>query len=163
MTLSKPAASVDNRIKDCYGLANAAHQITDSGTDISSGVPDVDRLHHDLFSALDKLSSSDDTNFCSQFAVFVGKVERAFREEETWMDDLDFAETAIHQEQHARVLGALHHVHAQVMGGDLATGRYVADELLPQWLLLHISTMDTPVALAMQLARSRSELLLQPS
>jgi hypothetical protein len=61
------------------------------------------------------------------------------------------------------VLGALHHIHAQVMSGDVGIGRHVVDELLPQWLLLHISTMDTSVALAMQLARSEGAPFLQPS
>jgi hemerythrin-like metal-binding protein len=123
----------------------------------------MDRLHHDLFSALDTLSGSEDAVFCKEFTTFVGHMEHAFREEETWMDELDFNEMAEHQEQHARVLGALHHIHAQVMSGDVGIGRHVVDELLPQWLLLHISTMDTSVALAMQLARSEGAPFLQPS
>lgn len=123
----------------------------------------MDRLHHDLFSALDSLSSSKDADFSAGFSTFVRQMERAFREEEAWMDELDFAEMAAHQEQHARVLGALHHIHAQVMAGDVSMGRHVADDLLPQWLLLHISTMDTPFALTMQIARSEGAPLLHPS
>lgn len=162
MIPSKPARLSDFRLDNCHGLA-AACLHPDWVSDISSGVPAMDRLHHDLFSALDALSSSDDKSFSANFTAFVGNVERVFREEETWMDDLDFPAIAVHQEQHARVLGALHHIHAQVMGGDVGLGRHVADELLPQWLLLHISTMDTPFALAMQLARSKRELSIQTS
>ncbi len=123
----------------------------------------MDRLHHDIFSALDALSGSDDTAFCEEFTTFVRRVERAFREEEAWMDELDFQEMAAHQEQHARLLGALHHIHAQVMGGDVGIGRHVVDELLPQWLLVHISTLDTSFAGAIQFARSEGALFLQPS
>lgn len=123
----------------------------------------MDRLHHNLFNALDALSTCNDDSFCAEFTTFVGTVERSFREEEAWMDDLDFSALATHQEQHARVLGALHHVHSQVMIGNIDLGRHVAEELLPQWLLFHIWTMDTPFALAMQLARAERELTLQPS
>lgn len=131
--------------------------------EISSGILAMDRIHHDLFSALDELSLSDDQEFGGCYAEFVRKVEMAFREEEQWMDVIDFPGLVIHQEQHARVLGALHHVHAEVMRGNLALGRRVIEELLPQWLVFHISTMDSPLALAMQLAQSERELAPQAS
>jgi hemerythrin len=163
MISSKPVGSTDFRIEDCHGNVGAACQSSTWESDISSGVPAMDRLHHKVFTSLDVLSSSDDEHFCEEFTAFVGTVERAFREEEAWMDDVDFSAIATHQEQHARVLSALHHVHSVVMDGDIALGRHVADELLPQWLMFHISTMDTPFALAMQLAHSERDLSLQPS
>lgn len=123
----------------------------------------MDQMHHDLFSALNELSRSDDPGFCMKFTAFVAQIELAFREEESWMEDLDLPAISTHQEQHARTLGALHHIHAQVMGGDLNTGRHVVDELLPQWLSFHFSTMDAPFALALQLARTERELSLLPS
>lgn len=159
MTPSKPPRPSDFH-KDCHEIAPEARRPPIWMLDISSGTPAMDRLHHVLFSALNALSSSNDESFYTEFTIFVETVERAFREEETWMDDLDFPAISTHREQHARVLGALHHVHAQVMGGDISLGRHVADELLPQWLLLHISTMDTPFALAMQLACSKRELTI---
>lgn len=163
MIPSKPAGSSDFRSAERHGLAAGPCLPPAWVSDISSGVPAMDQLHHDLFSALDRLSSSEDADFCEEFATFAGQVERAFRTEEAWMDELDYPEMAAHQEQHARLLGALHHIHAQVMGGDVGTGRHVANELLPQWLLFHISTMDTCVAVTMQLARSESTPSLQPS
>lgn len=131
--------------------------------DISSGVPTMDRLHHDLFSAIDDLACSEDHEFSAHYADFVSKIERAFREEEQWMEDIDYPILGIHQEQHARVLSALHHVHSQMMNGNLPLGRKLVEELLPQWLVFHISTMDTPFAVAMQLAQSERELALHPS
>jgi hemerythrin len=131
--------------------------------EISSGVPAMDRLHHDLFSALDGLSCCEDHEFGVRYADFVSKAERAFREEEQWMEDIDYPLLGIHLEQHARVLCALHHVHSQVMNGDLALGRKVVEELLPQWLVFHISTMDTPFAIAMQLAQNEREPAFHPS
>lgn len=133
------------------------------GPEISSGVLAMDRLHHDLFSALDEVSCCKDQEFGARYADFVGKVERAFREEAQWMEDIDYSILAVHQEQHARVLSALHHVHSQVMDGDIGLGRRVVDELLPQWLVFHISTMDAVFAVAMQVVRNEQELALHSS
>ena len=117
----------------------------------SSGEPAMDQLHHDLFTALDELSDVTDREFQEGYGMLVGKLERAFRSEEQWMEDSDFPAMRVHQEQHARVLGGLHNVHVRVMNGDLEIGRKVIAELLPQWLAFHISTMDTALAVAMQM------------
>jgi hemerythrin len=160
MTYPKSIGPTNFRVGDFRQLADASQLSSASTSDISSGLRAMDRLHHDLFNALDEISCSTDSNFGTKYALFVEKVELAFREEEAWMEAIDFPALGSHQEQHARVLGALHNVHTQVMFGDVALGRHVIDELLPQWLLVHISTMDMPAALAIQLARSEREALL---
>lgn len=125
-------------------------------TEASSGAPAMDRLHQDFFHALEEVSSCKDYEFTSRYGAFVGTVERAFREEEQWMEDIDFPVLHMHQEQHARVLGALHNVHFRVMNGELQLGREVVEQLLPQWFAFHISTMDTALALAMQLKQNEA-------
>ncbi|OWW19081.1 hypothetical protein AYR66_05830 [Noviherbaspirillum denitrificans] len=117
----------------------------------------MDRLHHDLFIALDALCGSDDVAFCTKFTAFVTQIEQAFRKEESWMDDVDLLTNAAHQEQHARTLAALHHIHALVMDGNLDIGRHVVKDLLPQWLSFHFSTMDATFALALQLTEMGRE------
>ena len=161
MTHSKSAPPADFRVAG--QLAAAAQEVPAWVSDISFGVPAMDQLHHDLFSALDALSCSNDNDFGSRYAAFVAKMEQAFREEEEWMDALDYSSFISHQEQHARVLGVLHHAHALIMDGDLAIGRQVVEDLLPQWLSFHISTMDTPLALAVQRARNEHAFSLQPT
>lgn len=120
-------------------------------TEDFTGVPALDRLHQDLFEALDKLSSSPDGEFGNGFNVLVEQAERTFQTEEQWMEDLDFPSLNIHREQHARVLLALHKVNSRVLSGELEAGREVVNELLPQWLAFHISTMDATLANAMQM------------
>jgi len=163
MTHPTPAEFTNFCIPGNQNGADAVQSMPILASDISSGVQAMDRLHHDLFSAMDMLSSSDDSTFCNQYAAFVGKVEQAFREEEAWMDDIEFPAVTMHQEQHARVLGALHNVHARVMAGEFGLGRQVVGELLPQWLLLHISSMDIPLAQTMQQAQRESDPALLPS
>lgn len=118
----------------------------------SSGVLAMDTLHHDLFVALDELSCTDDRAFPERYGMLVHKVERVFRTEEQWMEETDFPAMQSHQEQHARVLGGLHNVHRRVMSGEIDVGREVVTHLLPQWLAFHISTMDTALAVAMQMS-----------
>lgn len=67
------------------------------------------------------------------------------------MKQIDFPTLRSHRERHARVLSRLHHVAPYVMQGDIAPGREAID-LLPQWFLFHLSTMDSALAVALDLA-----------
>ena len=59
-------------------------------SDISSGVTAMDALHHEIFDALDELSSVTDGEFINRYDAFVEKLERAFATEDAWMDEIDF-------------------------------------------------------------------------
>jgi hemerythrin len=122
--------------------------------EISSGVPVIDRLHQDLLDALNTVTKVGDQEFCNEYLAFTKKLEHVFRQEEEWMEEIDFAGIKSHQEQHARVLGALHNTFTQVLNGDLPLGRRVINILLPQWLLFHMATMDTALAFGIELARA---------
>lgn len=121
---------------------------------ILSGTPELDELHRGVLTELAEVSATQDGAFCSAYEVFVLSLERTFRQEELWMDEIDFPGLKTHQEQHARVLGALHNVHARVMEGELRLGREVVGQLLPQWFAFHISTMDAPLAVMMQIVQA---------
>lgn len=126
-------------------------------SDVSSGVPALDRLHYDIYKALDAVSASSDNEFSERYGAFVYQVERTFREEERWMEEIDPIVMRHHQEQHARVLGALHNTHLRVMNGEIQLGREVTDQLLPQWFALHRSTMDATLAFAISLSSLEQE------
>lgn len=110
--------------------------------DIPTGVAPLDNLHQDFLAGMQCLASAPDHAFAHQYEDFVRLVEKIFRIEETWMEELDCAIVLCHREQHARVLSALHHVHTRVLAGDIAVGRDVAERLLPQWFALHVETLD---------------------
>lgn len=115
----------------------------------------MDQLHCDLIRSMDRLSISKDSEFANGYKALVAKMEQAFQEEQRWMEAIDSPSLKAHQEQHARVLGALHNVHTCVMQGKLSLGREVVTNLLPQWFAFHVSTMDRPLALAMQKHQAR--------
>lgn len=118
--------------------------------DMMLGVSEMDDAHQAFFADLGELLNMPDDTFGPAFLALVGKVEVDFRDEETLMEEIDYPGLQGHCEQHARVLSALHHVVPHVMDGDIALGREAA-ELLPQWFLFHLSTMDTALAFALDL------------
>lgn len=131
--------------------------------DMRLGLPRVDAAHESLVMELERLVHMADTGFSTAFQNLVERIERDFQEEEAMMEEMDYPGLCGHREQHARVLGALHHVAARVMDGDIAVGRE-ALALLPQWFVMHLSTMDTALALACELCDSeRSALPVPPA
>lgn len=118
--------------------------------DMELGVPGIDDAHKGFLKELSGVLTAPDERFGAAFLSLVATVERDFHEEEQLMEEMDYPGLPGHREQHARVLSALHHVVPQVMDGNLALGREAA-ELLPQWFLFHLSTMDTALAFALDL------------
>lgn len=113
---------------------------------LALGLPAVDAAHRGLLDELASLATMSDAEFPASYARFVAQVEMDFREEEALMEASLFSGLPSHREQHARVLGGLHHVARQVMDGNLAPGRE-AVALMPGWFELHIGTMDSAMAL----------------
>jgi len=118
-------------------------------SETSLGIASMDEPHKSLLDKLAQFDSVPDTDFPAHFASLVARVEQDFREEEELMEQIDFPGLRSHREQHAKLLGGLHHAAAAIMEGDIALGRH-AIELLPQWFVFHISTMDTALSFALQ-------------
>jgi hemerythrin-like metal-binding protein len=104
----------------------------------------LDTAHKALFDEMLRLYAAPDCELQAGLPVLCDKLERDFREEEDLMEAIDFPGIKEHREQHARVLSALHHVEA----GEPGAARE-AVLLLPQWFQLHLSTMDTPLAMGL--------------
>jgi hemerythrin-like metal-binding protein len=124
---------------------------------ILTGIPAIDQLHREVAEALARVSLLPADQFCAGYGALLQKMEQAFATEDRWMEEVDYPGLLQHREQHARVLGGLHHAHARVIGGDLALGREVTGELLPAWLELHMATMDIPMAASIRFAGLRED------
>jgi hemerythrin-like metal-binding protein len=126
-----------------------------------TGVMAIDELHRDFARGMQHVASAAEAVFEDEYGAFVKQAERTFSIEEHWMEEIDCPLLRTHREQHARVLGALHNVHARVMDGDIALGREVVGKLLPQWFAFHVATMD--VALAAMLTAERVDVEMPPT
>ena len=130
---------------------------------MSLGVPAMDDAHKALIEELARLQFAPALEFSKGFSALVDELERDFRDEERLMEAIEFPALQSHREQHARVLGALHHLAPEVMRGDYESARKVI-ELLPQWFLFHLETMDAALAVALELAKTKEYLpVLQSS
>lgn len=118
--------------------------------EVCTGVVMLDEMHRDLLETMSDAASTEDENFADHYSALVKKVDCAFIREEQWMEKIDAGLLKIYREQHAGVLGALHNVHGKVLEGDFKLGRRVTADLLPKWYVVHISTMDMVLAIAMQ-------------
>jgi hemerythrin len=125
-------------------------------SDIALGIPSIDASHNSLLDKLAQLNTVSDADFPAYYAAMVARVESDFREEEELMEKIDFPGIRSHREQHARLLGGLHHAAATIMKGDVALGRHTIG-LLPQWFAFHISTMDAVLGFALQFRQEEKQ------
>ncbi|HEY8025755.1 MAG TPA: hemerythrin family protein [Burkholderiaceae bacterium] len=111
----------------------------------------MDASHRALMAAFSQVAASDDTTFAVDFAALTAAMETDFRDEEESMEKIDFPGIRTHREAHARVLSAMHHAMSEVQSGNFTSARE-AISYLPDWFMLHITTLDAALALALELA-----------
>ena len=130
-------------------------------SDMRVGQARMDAAHEALLAELAALESAGEADFCDRFCSMVVRLERDFREEERLMEEIDSPGLCIHREHHARVLAALHGAAGRAMQADCRDAR-AAVALLPDWFMLHLSTMDTALALTLELYECEGELQARP-
>lgn len=118
----------------------------------ATGVLAIDYLHCQVREALFVALDADDQSFLPRFRELTTVLEETFATEGSWMEEVEYPAAKSHREQHARVLSGMHHVHCSLLAGEVDAARKVVACLLPDWLTLHVATLDT--ALAMYLALS---------
>lgn len=120
------------------------------------GIDAIDHGHQALYAALRALEARPPDAYADAFATVVAAAERDFRGEEALMEAIAYPSLPVHREQHARVLGGLHHAMAAAAEGDTAPARR-AVVLLAEWMTLHQQTMDAALALALRLAQEQEQ------
>lgn len=81
--------------------------------------------------------------FIEGFSRLVSHTERHFERESELMRHSDFPAKREHEAEHDRVLGQLKQFKERVDGGLVSMGRAFVSDMLPAWLELHVSTMDS--------------------
>lgn len=118
------------------------------------GMAETEQLHPAFFAQLNELSALPDGVFALHFDRFVSNFESDLRAEEQWMEDIEFASLKEHRALHAEALTVLHQAQARSMVGDVRLARRVI-ELLPEWFVEHVVTMDVPLANALRVIKSQ--------
>jgi hemerythrin len=97
---------------------------------------------------IEQLARAPDDSFARGYSELVARLEQQMRNEEAIMESVNCRALRSHQEQHARVLAALHQAEPRIEEGDLALGRE-ALALLAQWLLAHHAELDLALLTSM--------------
>ncbi|MGZ8291380.1 MAG: bacteriohemerythrin [Telluria sp.] len=101
------------------------------------GNPAIDAAHRNLFNEMRRLSEAPDSELEQGVARLAAHLERDFLDEEVLLESADDPGIKAHREEHARILGAMHHVEV----GSVAEARE-AIRLLSEWFQAHLETMD---------------------
>jgi hemerythrin len=125
-------------------------------SELAYGIAETEQLHPAFFAELNRLALMPDGEFAIHFDLFVSNLESDLRTEEQWMEDIDFASTKEHRALHAEALSVLHQAQARAMAGNVELARR-AVELLPEWFVDHVLTMDLPLASALRLSTTRDK------
>ncbi|SFX48738.1 bacteriohemerythrin [Marinospirillum alkaliphilum] len=110
----------------------------------------MDQDHLALHQLLDALQQADKAAFKSGFAELIELTARHFAEEELLMDQSGFPATAEHKSEHARLLSEMRQIGQRVAEGKQMLGRGYVQDRLPQWLKLHVSSVDSSLVAHLQ-------------
>jgi hemerythrin len=118
---------------------------------MSLGVPAMDEAHKALLEELGKLANADSEQLVAGFGALIALLERDFHEEEALMEKIAFPALQSHREQHVRALDGLKQAYPYINAGDLEVGQETILQLT-RWFLIHLSTMDLALAVALEMA-----------
>lgn len=103
----------------------------------------LDNDHQAFIALLNRLDTASSADFRDLFQQLFEHTEQHFAVENQLMLDYGFPAAAEHKGEHSRVLGEFKQFKSRIDKGMLAFGRSFVRERLPQWLQLHVATMDS--------------------
>lgn len=107
------------------------------------GYDQIDNDHDEFISLLNKLDGTDNANFPALFQQLYEQTEQHFDRENQLMKQFSFPGETEHKGEHQRVLGEFKQFKSRVDKGLIAFGRSFVKDRLPQWFMLHVTTMDS--------------------
>jgi hemerythrin-like metal-binding protein len=107
--------------------------------------PGLDATHRHLAEFAQQLESTNTEGFPARFLSLLGQLEEHFVHEEYLMEQSGFRHTAEHKEDHRQMLQEMR----QLLQRRQPFARAYISERLPERLNLHITRMDSMLALAL--------------
>ncbi|MBL8481935.1 MAG: hemerythrin domain-containing protein [Rhodocyclaceae bacterium] len=112
------------------------------------GLAPMDAIHREFVDFANAVVAADDAGLLPALDALIAHTRMHFATEDRWMLESNFPPPC-HRDEHRRVLEVMDAVRGQVVAGDMALGRRLAQELSP-WFEQHASTMDTVLAAFLQ-------------
>jgi hemerythrin-like metal-binding protein len=113
---------------------------------LSVGYDLIDNDHGIFIDLINQLDKANNTDFPGLFTRLYQHTEEHFESESRLMAQFGFPAETEHKGEHQRVLGEFKQFKTRIDKGLISFGRAFVKERLPQWFLLHITTMDSALA-----------------
>ncbi len=113
----------------------------------SVGYDPIDNDHDEFIDLLNKLDTADNAGFPALFRQLYEQTEQHFERENQLMKQSSYPGESEHKSEHQRVLGEFKQFKTRVDKGLIAFGRSFVKDRLPQWFGLHVTTMDSALAI----------------
>ena len=110
------------------------------------GYEPIDQDHDEFIILLNRLNDADNAEFPALFQQLFEHTEQHFDKENELMKQYAFPAEAEHKGEHQRVLGEFKQFKKRIDKGLVSFGRSFVNERLPQWFVLHVTTMDSALA-----------------
>ncbi|MDX8127722.1 hemerythrin family protein [Methylomonas sp. EFPC1] len=120
--------------------------IFDRTIPLSVGYAHIDHDHGIFIDLVNQLDKANNTDFPGLFAQLYQHTEEHFESENRLMAQFGFPAETEHKGEHQRVLEEFKQFKTRIDKGLISFGRAFVKERLPQWFLLHITTMDSALA-----------------
>jgi hemerythrin-like metal-binding protein len=106
----------------------------------------MDETHQEFVALLNRFGAAEEADRLARLDEFIAHTEAHFRQEEAWMEAMQFPPLACHRTEHEGVLEVMREVRKRVAGGEPHYGAVLA-KAIAEWFPLHAQSMDTVLAL----------------
>ncbi|OAH97207.1 bacteriohemerythrin [Methylomonas methanica] len=113
---------------------------------LSVGDELIDTDHGVFIDLVNQLDKANNTDFPGLFQRLYEHTEEHFERENQLMAQCGFPAETEHKGEHQRVLGEFKQFKTRIDKGLIPFGRAFVKERLPQWFLLHVTTMDSALS-----------------
>lgn len=110
------------------------------------GYEPIDHDHQEFLELVEKALAADNVAFPTLFDELLMHTQQHFERENNLMEESKYPAIGEHRGEHTRVLGEFEQFRKRVQRGLIPFGRaFIQDRLVP-WFELHITTMDSALA-----------------
>lgn len=114
--------------------------------ELALGEPVMDETHQEFVELLNRVGAAEDAERLARLDEFIAHTEAHFRQEEAWMERMEFPPLGCHRTEHEGVLEIMREVRKRIAGGEPHYGLVLA-KAIAEWFPLHAQSMDAMLSL----------------
>jgi len=108
---------------------------------------ELDDMHLEFAQLVNALADANGNDFVKLFGQLYDHSQAHFSHEKELMQASVYPSLAEHDSEHQRILGELKQYQRKVNKGAISFARAYVKDRLPEWFQLHLTTMDSALAL----------------